>query len=269
MRPTLDTDFFAPPRPRVIAHRGDSGAVPENTLESFRASAELGFDCIELDVHMTRDGEVVVSHDAELKRMCGRDGTIAQLTWQELSTADAGFNFRTADRTYPFRGKGLRVPKLREVLSAFPAQYFVIEVKQVEPSLTQAMLEIIDRTGMRRRVMVVGEHQRPLDEIRRLAPQIPTNFSGLEVAEFLQALARRDTGYRPPGDALQVPPEYQSWKLVTPEIVNAAHRMGIEVHVWTVNEVAEMAAMLDLGVDGIITDYAARLRSVLSESPRR
>jgi len=131
------------------------------------------------------------------------------------------------------------------------------------------MLEIIDRTGMRRRVMVVGEHQQPLDEVRRLAPQIPTNFSGLEVAGFLQAIAQRDAGYRPPGDALQVPPEYQSWKLVTPEIMSAAHRMGIEVHVWTVNEVAEMAAMLDLGVDGIITDYAARLRSVLSESPRR
>ncbi len=269
MRPTLATDFFAPPRPRVIAHRGDSGAVPENTIESFRAAAELGFDCIELDVHMTRDGEVVVSHDAELKRMCGRDGTIAQLTWQELSSADAGFNFRTADGAYPFRGKGLRIPKLHEVLSAFPAQRFVIEVKQVEPSLTQPMLEIIDRTRMRRRVMVVGEHQQPLDEIRRLAPQIPTNFSGLEVAGFLQAIARRDTGYQPPGDALQVPPEYQSWKLVTPEIVSAAHRMGIEVHVWTVNEPAEMAAMLDLGVDGIITDYPARLRSVLAERARR
>ncbi len=269
MRATLDTDFFAPPRPRVIAHRGDSGAFPENTIESFRAAAELGCDCIELDVHMTRDGEVVVSHDAELTRMCGREGIIARLTWQELSAADAGFTFTPGDRSHPFRGRGLRVPKLHEVLSAFSSRRFVIEVKQVEPSLTQAMLETIDRTGMRRRVMVVGEHQQPLDEIRKLAPQIPTNFSALEVAGLLQAIASHDAAYRPPGDALQVPPEYQSWRLVTPEIVGAAHRMGIEVHVWTVNDAAEMRAMLDLGVDGIITDYPARLQGLLSERAPR
>ncbi|MFI5351945.1 MAG: glycerophosphodiester phosphodiesterase [Candidatus Binatales bacterium] len=269
MRDTLDTDFFAPPRPRAIAHRGDSGAVPENTIASFRAAAQLGCDCMELDVHMTRDGEVVVSHDGELKRMCGRDRTIAGLTWPELSAADAGFNFTAGDGTHPFRGRGLRVPKLHELLSTFPVQRFVIEVKQIEPSLTDAMLAIIDRTRMRRRVMVVSEHQQPLDEIRKLAPAIPTNFSGLEVAGFLQALAQRDAAYRPPGDALQVPPEYESWKLVTPEIVAAAHRMGIEVHVWTVNDIAAMREMLDLGVDGIITDYPARLMKLLSERARR
>ena len=125
MRDTLDTDFFAPPRPRAIAHRGDSGAVPENTIASFRAAAELGCGCMELDVHMTRDGEVVVSHDGELNRMCGRDGSIARLTWQELSAADAGFNFTAGDGSHPFRGRGLRVPKLHELLSAFPSHRFV------------------------------------------------------------------------------------------------------------------------------------------------
>ncbi len=182
MRETLDTDFFAPPRPRVIAHRGDSAAYPENTMESFRAAAGLGAPYVELDVHMTRDGEVVVSHDGELERMCGRSGTIAQLTYRELLAFDAGFNFTIENRGYPFRGRGIRVPALHEVLSAFPDRRFVIEVKQTEPSLTRRLLEVVDRAGMRRRIAIVSEHQPPLDEIRDLAPQIPTNFSGLEVA---------------------------------------------------------------------------------------
>jgi glycerophosphoryl diester phosphodiesterase len=269
MRDTLDSDFFAPPRPRAIAHRGDSGARPENTIESFRAAAAAGAHCMELDIHTTRDGEVVVAHDADLKRMCGRDAKIAQLTYAELAASDAGFNFTTGNGAYPFRGRGFRIPKLHEVLSEFSGERFVIEVKQTEPSLTRAMLEIIDRVGIRRRVIVVSEHQQPLDEIRQLAPGIPTNFSALEVGNMFQALARNDATYRPPGDAFQVPPQYESWRLVTPESVSAAHRWGVEVHVWTVNEPAEMRALLELGVDGIITDYPSRLLQLLSKRAGR
>ncbi len=268
MRETLDTDFFAPPRPRVFAHRGASGAYPENTMESFQAAAEAGAPYIELDVHMTRDAVVVVHHDEDLKRVCGRDAMVAQLTHAEIAAADAGFNFTAGGGVFPFRGKGVRVPTLEEVLRAFPGQRFAIEVKQTDPSLTRRMLETIDRTGMRRRVLVAGEHQKPLDEIRALAPGIPTCFSGQEVAGLLQAIAGRDSLYRPPGDALQVPPEYESWRLVTPEIVEAAHRLGVEVHVWTVNEVDEMREMLALGVDGIMTDFPQRLLRILSEGAR-
>jgi glycerophosphoryl diester phosphodiesterase len=266
MRSTPQSDFFAPPHPRVIAHRGDSGAFPENTIESFQAGVAAGAPYIELDVHMTRDGEVVVAHDEHLQRMCGATSSaiIAQLSREELAGFDAGFNFTAGDLRYPFRGKGIRIPRLRDVLGALPGQRFVVEVKQIEPSLVRAMLDVIDRAAMRRRVMVVSEHQEPLDEIRRMAPGIPTNFSRHEVAALFQAVAKHDTGYRPPAEALQVPPQYGSWKLVTPEIVEAAHRAGVEVHVWTVNDPIEMRQMLDLGVDGIITDFPKRLIDVLS-----
>jgi glycerophosphoryl diester phosphodiesterase len=259
MRDTLDTDFFTPRRPRVIAHRGDSGAYPENTMESFRAAAAAGALYIELDVHLTRDGEVVVIHDADLERTSGRKGSVARLTYVEIAAVDAGFTFCSGDGAHPFRGKGIHVPRLEEVLNGLPDRLFVIEVKQVEPSLVEPLIRILDRAGMRRRVAVVSEHQRPLDEIRRLAPGIPANFSRGEVQGLLQAIARRDAAYRPPGDALQVPPKYESWHLVTPEIVAACHRMGVEVHVWTVNETVEMRELIAMGVDGIITDFPGRL----------
>jgi glycerophosphoryl diester phosphodiesterase len=263
MRATLATDFFVPPRPRVIAHRGASGIRPENTLEAFRAAVEARAPYIELDVHMTNDGVVVVSHDDNLKRVSGRDVPIAQSSCAEVAAADAGFNFGPGDGEYPFRGKGLRVPTLEEVLKTFAGELFVVEVKQTAPSLVRAMLDVIERTGMSRRVLVASEHQAPLDEVRALAPGIPTNFSAGEVAAMLQAMARHDRDYRAPADSLQVPPVYESWRLVTPEIVDEAHRVGVEVHVWTVNAVAEMREMLDLGVDGIITNYPARLLRLL------
>jgi glycerophosphoryl diester phosphodiesterase len=263
MRPTLESDFFAAQRPRVIAHRGASSDYPENTIPAFRAATELGVPYIELDVHMTRDGEVVVSHDENLRRATGKDGEIADLTYSEVASADAGFEFTASDGTHPFRGKGLRIPRLADVLSEFADRYLVVEVKQTKPTLVAPMLAVIDRCGMRRRVLIASEHQNPLDEVRAAAPGIPTSFSGLEVAGLLQAIAGGFEGYRAPADALQVPPEHQGWKLVSPEIVGAAHRFGAEVHVWTVNEISEMRVMLALGADGIITDYPARMLEIL------
>ena len=258
-RASLDSDFFDLPTPRVIAHRGASGEHPENTLLAFRAAAEAGAPYFELDVHMTRDGVIVVSHDAELSRTCGLDAAIRDLTLAELKRADAGWGFTASDGAFPFRGRGIEVPALAEVFAAFPERRYIIEVKQSTPSLAAALLDVIERAGMRRRVLIASEEQAPIDEMRALAPALPTGFPYHEIAGFMVSLAPGAEPYQPRGDALQIPPEYESWRLVTPQSVAAAHRIGVEVHVWTVNDAAEMRAMLDLGVDGIITDYPARL----------
>ena len=267
---TLDSEFFDLPTPRVIAHRGASGEYPENTLPAFRAAAEAGAPYFELDVHMTRDGVVVVSHDAELGRTCGLDAAISDLTLAELKQADAGWGFSATttatiagDGGFPFRGRGIEVPALAEVFAAFPERRYVIEIKQSEPSLAAALLDVIERAGMRRRVLVAGEDHVPIDELRSLAPKVPTGFPYRDIAGFMAALAPGAKPYQPRGAALQIPPEYQSWRLVTPQSIAAAHRIGAEVHVWTVNDVAEMRAMLELSVDGIITDYPARLLALL------
>jgi glycerophosphoryl diester phosphodiesterase len=265
MRDTLHSDIFDPPRPRAIGHRGSAGTHPENTMPSFRAALDARVPYIELDIHATLDGVVVVSHDANLHRTCGVDRTIREMSFDELARLDAGARFTTDDRAFPFRASGVKIPRLAEVLSACPDTRFIIEVKQSEPSVIPAMLATIDDLKARRRVMVVSELQPPLDEIRRAANEIPTNLSYGEVADLLQAMAAKREDYVPPGDALQIPPTYEGWKLVTPESVDFAHRHGLEVHVWTVNDEQEMRELLDIGVDGIISDYPARLMKVIAE----
>lgn len=260
----IDSDFFAPPRPRIIAHRGASGDYPENTIAAFRAAAGAGAPYFELDLQTTRDGVIVVSHDSELSRTCGVAAEISDLTFSELGRADAGWGFSPAgDGDFPFRGRGLRIPALEEVFAAFPEHRYIIEVKQPEPRLIAPLLELIERAGMRRRVLIASEHQEPIDRVRALAPTVPTGLPYGEIAGFMMALAPGAERFQPRGVALQIPPEYESWRIVTPQSVDAAHRMGIEVHVWTVNELDQMSALLELGVDGILTDYPARLAALL------
>jgi glycerophosphoryl diester phosphodiesterase len=255
----LDSDFFSLPLPRIFAHRGFAGEYPENTMPSFRAAAGAGAEYFELDVHMTVDGEIVVSHDESLERNCGRAGAIRELEWSQIAQADAGYAF-TIDggATHPFRGQGIAIPRLADVLAEFPGVRVLIEVKQKSPSLVAAMLAVIESAAASRRVLIASELQAPIDELRRLAPGMPTNFPYREVAEFLQAMAASRTDYRPRASALQIPPEYEGWKLVTPDSVGFAHRIGVEVHVWTVNDQPAIAEFLDMGVDGIITDFPDR-----------
>jgi len=265
MNPAKETDFFSLPRPRAIAHRGSSGTHPENTMVSFRAAYDADAKYFELDVHMTRDGQVVISHDPELSRTSGRSVEIRTMSYNELAGIDAGWGFTASDGGRPFAGKGIGVPRLVDVLSAFNDVRFVIEIKQTEPSLAAALLRVIKETGMERQVIIASEHFEPLREFRQIAPGIPTSFCAGEIGAFVQALPTMMVGYVPPAAALQVPPSYEWFKIVTPESVAAAHELGLEVHVWTVNEEAEMHELLEMGVDGIISDFPARLIGVTKQ----
>src|SRR5271165_6647296 len=229
MRREIETDFFEPPKPRAFGHRGSAGTHPENTLESFAAAVAAGARYLELDIHLTRDGQIVVSHDHDLFAATGRHALISELDGAELDGFDAGFAFKSAAGTFPFRDRGLRIPKLAEVLNSFPDRFFIVEIKQTKPSLVRQLLEVIDCAGMRRRVLIASEHQEPLSATRR------------------------------------IPPEYGSFKLVTAESVAAAHQVGLEMHVWTVNLQSEMESMLSMGVDGIISDYPQRLLEVVAQ----
>lgn len=263
MRKDLDTDFFATPPPRVMAHRGASAEYPENTIPAFRAAAESGADYIELDVHCTRDGEVVVVHDERLSRIASDDRLISEMTFAELGAVDAAFNFSPTGNGTPFRGRGIRLPKLSEVLGSWPTMRFVIEFKPNDAAIADATLEVVRQTRMERRVLFASEHLTPIARVRAIAPQIPTNLPAAEIVSFVQSVSTGAFSYTVTGDALQIPPEHQGIRLATRETVAAAHRNGLEVHLWTINEQAEMEQMLSLGVDGIITDYPGRLLALL------
>jgi len=250
-------------RPRLFGHRGACGTFPENTLASFEAGVAADVDILELDVHATRDGEVVVLHDPTVDRTTDGSGPVCGLSLAELARLDAGHGFVDADGGHPYRGQGLRIPTLADVLERFPMTPLNIEIKQGEPSIEAAVLAVLDRHDARGRVLLAAEHQAIMTRIRELAAGVLTSFSAEEVVDFVGACAEGRGGYRPPGVALQVPTCHGDIEIVNAGFVDAAHALGVEVHVWTINDPDQMRELLALGVDGFITDFPARGREVI------
>jgi glycerophosphoryl diester phosphodiesterase len=223
-----------------------------------------GAERLELDVHATADGHVVVFHDSTLDRTTDGSGLVRDLTLAELERLDAGAQFVAADGTRPFRGRGIRVPTLDALLSAHPGVPLNIEIKQDEPAIEAAVLAVLDRHGAREHTLLAAEHVHIMERIRAAAPGLLTGFASAEVADFVFRLRDgRMADYVPPGLALQVPPSFGDVDIVTDASVRAAHGLGLEVHVWTINDPAEMDRLLDLGVDALMTDLPAVAMDVL------
>jgi glycerophosphoryl diester phosphodiesterase len=264
--------FFADPPPRIAGHRGAAGTMPENTLVSFRRGLEEGATFLELDIHASRDGEIVIIHDESVERTTDGAGAVRELGLAELRRFDAGFRF-TPDggATYPFRGRGVRIPTLREFFSDFPEARATVEIKQLSAPATETLFDVVEEYDKARQVLVAAEDDAMMAAARTVIQArglpVATGFSAGEIRALVTALWTGQSLPRDlPGRALQIPRQHQGMPLVTPASVAAAHALGIEVHVWTVNEVDEMRELLALGVDGIITDYPARLTDVVRRS---
>jgi glycerophosphoryl diester phosphodiesterase len=245
--------------------------APENTLEAFAAGLAAGADRLELDVHATADGHVVVFHDETVDRTTDGSGPVKSRTLVELKRLDAGHQFCAPDGSYPFRGRGIRIPTLDELLAAAPDVPLNIEIKQDHPAIEAAVLAVLDRHRARERTLLAAEEGSIMTRIRAAAPDVVTSFSAPEVADFVFRLrdGRLGADYRPQGVALQVPPSYEGTDIVTAESVSAAHGLGLEVHVWTINVADEMDALLDLGVDALMTDFPAVAAAVLRRRGQR
>lgn len=240
--------YFAPPRPRILGHRGSAGTHPENTLPSFVAAMEAGATHLELDVHPTADGAVVVLHDDDVDRTTDGRGPVARLSLDEVRRLDAG--------------GGARVPLLSEVLAALPDAPVNVDVKHHAPGFEALVLEALRRAGALERALLASEDAATLRRLRALEPALATSLGAEEVYGFLGALG--DRGYRPPGLALQIPERFGDLALVTRETVAYAHEVGLEVHVWTVDDPADMRRLVALGVDGLITNLPAVARQALA-----
>lgn len=260
--------------PRNIAHRGASEAAPENTMESFRRAREAGAGGLELDVHLSRDGRVAVMHDEALGRTTDGTGTIRDKTLYELRSLDAGYRFTSGglpdegvkgDTTeHPYRGRGVRIPTLREVLEEFPGMTVNLDIKQETPGIEREVLDEIDRAGARDRVLVASQKGSVISRFRLLSGgEVVTAASKWEVARFYALSRLRLEGLAdPPYDALQVPSEYRGVEFATGRFLEAAHARGVRVDVWTIDDPREMRRMLDLGADSIMTNRPAELRRV-------
>jgi glycerophosphoryl diester phosphodiesterase len=249
----------------VIAHRGFSGRYPENTMASFEAAAKLPIEALELDVHSTRDGRIVVIHDPMLDRTTDQTGRVFDQNWDSLRHADAGFLFDPdKNDSFPFRGKGIGVPLLEDVFKAFPQMKFVVEIKQTLPAIEEPIYRLIKKYRVEDRIIIASEHTEPLLRFRSLAPAIATSFSAQEsLALYNSYRLKLANFYRGTGDALQIPPRFRGDQVVTPSLCRMAKRKGFILHVWTVNDPDEMRQLIDFGVDGIITDYPDRLLDIV------
>ncbi|MBI3247100.1 MAG: glycerophosphodiester phosphodiesterase [Deltaproteobacteria bacterium] len=255
------TRYFTGPTPRLFAHRGASGEAPENTVAALQRAVALGLEYAEIDVQASQDGQIAVIHDETLERTTGGHGQVRDYSLTELRRLDAGYRFTRDDgQTFPFRATGVIIPTLAEVLTTFPSLKFTVEIKQADPPIEAEVIDIIRQCHRAEEVIVGSEHDPVMARVRALAPDIATSFSFGELLEFFQRLGNGDwSGYRPPGQALQIPPEYQGMALVTEESLKAAHGFSCEIHVWTINEPHEIERLLDLNVDGIMSDFPDRL----------
>lgn len=248
--------------PLLIAHRGGAGLAPENTLAAFRQAVEVwGADMVELDVHATSDGRCVVIHDATLERTTNGTGRIADLPFDAIRDLDAGYHFTTdGGRTYPFRGRGLSIPTIEEVLEALPDTPLIVEVKA--GAAQRSLFAAIERYKAKDRVIVAGMHDR--DRTLFGSHGGPISASAEQVAAFLRFHALRLSGFwRMEADVVQIPEHHERRRLVTKSLVRALHAQGIPVHVWTVNVESDMHRLLDWGVDGLVTDRPDVLGRVL------
>jgi len=253
-------------KPLVFAHQGAENLWPSNTLFAFQHAAELGADVLDMDMHMTKDGALVLMHDQTVDRTTDGTGAIRDLTLAEIQRLDAGYRFSADDgKTYPYRGQGLTVPTLEELFKTFPDKRFGIEIKQTEPVATaQRFCALIRQHKMQDKVLVSSFRQENMDAFRAECPEVATSATENEVRLFyvLYRLGLSDL-LTPNYNSFQVPEASGGIHLLTPSFVAAAHRRGLAVQPWTVNETEDLKRILALGVDGINTDNPDRLFALL------
>lgn len=236
------------PSPIVLAHRGGVEVAPENTMAAFESAVQMGIRYLETDAHLTKDGVVVSFHDDELDRVTDGTGRIADKTWTELASVR-------------LEG-GHRIPRMDELLSAWPDVRFNIDPKS--DAAGAAMPDLLQRVGLGSdRVCFGAFSDRRLARLRRsLGEATCTSMGPLQVVRLRLASWGLPVG-RFSAQCAQVPVREGPVPVVDRRFVEAAHARGLQVHVWTINETEEMARLLDLGVDGLVTDYPRRAKELL------
>lgn len=241
--------FLDHPGPIPFAHRGGASEAPENTLPAFQHAIDLGYRYLETDVHLTADGVLVAFHDDALDRVTDRTGRIDELTWDEVAAA-------RVDGREP-------IPRFEELLKTWPRARINVDPKADDA--VPALVEVIARTDSVDRVLVGSFSDQRIQAARdALGPELCTALGPDELLGLLRAFEGEAVEFK--GQAAQIPPvDFKGRPLATPELIDVAHRHGIAVHIWTIDDPGEMHRLLDIGVDGIMTDRPAVLRDVLSE----
>jgi len=264
----LEHNFFAQP-PRVLAHRGDSEFYPENTLPAFISAEKLKVDVIETDVHLTADNDVVIWHDKTLDRQTNGTGIVEVLTLKQLQMLDAGYYYtKDNGETFPFRGTGVTLMSLDEALETLPDMRFNIDLKTKDSQLPVKFAEIVGKHNAMDRILGASFHTENLQALRSLMPGMATSFSTYEVFTLF---LKQKFGFRPSsreklkGQVLQVPERYGILKVLTDRFMQSFHDAGLYIHVWTINNEADMRRLIRMGADAIFTDNPRLLQKVYAD----
>jgi glycerophosphoryl diester phosphodiesterase len=245
-------------RALVYAHRGGAALRPENTIVAFDHGLSYGADGLEFDVHLSRDGIVVVHHDETLERTTGVPGRIADRTADELSRLDAGFTFQPSGdgggSGFPYRGLGIGIPRLRDVLARYASARLIVELKVNEPELARRTIDEIRAASALDRVALGSFYWRVLYTARTYEPRIVTGASQEEARWALYRSWVRWPLGRSSYREFQVPERSGMTTIVTPRFIAHAHRAGLPVKIWTVNAEADIRRLLEWGTDAIISD---------------
>jgi glycerophosphoryl diester phosphodiesterase len=246
-------------RIRVYAHRGAAIECPENTLVSFRRALEHGADALEMDAHLTSDGQVVVAHDDDGLRMANVACKIADATLREVQDWDAGWGFTGEGGTRPFAKGGHRVPTLHQVLAEFPGVPLNVDLKAESDALVDAFLKVVRGRREEERVIAASFHRANLKRLRRQFYAGATALAQSEVIELLTLPPFVWKRLPNTGTAAQLPTKAGPLKLTSARVVERCRAVGVRLDFWTVNDPAEATALVALGVDGIMTDDPARI----------
>jgi glycerophosphoryl diester phosphodiesterase len=252
----------------VIAHQGGDGIWPGDTLYAFEKAVAIGVDVLEMDAHITKDGQIVLMHDEEVDRTTDGTGLIEDMTLDELKQLDAAYKWSNdGDKTFPYRATGIQVPTLEEVFQKFPQMRYVIEIKLTQNPIDRPLCELIRKHNMQDKAMIASFHDEAMHNFRQTCPEIATSASRTEVRNFVLLgkaflsglLAPQYQSIQPPYD----PKESMNIPIMTERFIREAHAKNIKVEPWTVDDPELMKRYIEWGVDGIMTDRPDLMIEVL------
>jgi glycerophosphoryl diester phosphodiesterase len=257
-------------RPLVIAHQGGKLLAPGNTIEAFQNAVDLGADVIETDIHITKDGHLVTIHDPTVDATTNGRGLVENYTLKDLQRLDAAYYFQDLKGEFSFRGKHIYVPTLEEVFQRFPNMRINIEVKDDNPEerteeIVQKLMKLIEEYDMEEKVLIASFDQNIINLFETYSKgRVATQGGKQEAKKFviLHKLFLRNL-YQSKVDAFQLPIQEGNLDLTQPILLSGAHRIGLHVHYWTINDQETMERLINIGADGIITDRPDLLLDIL------
>ncbi|MGG1676223.1 glycerophosphodiester phosphodiesterase [Neobacillus sp. NRS-1170] len=270
--PIKEKGFFKNDRPMVIAHQGGELLAPSNTIAAFTSAATMGVDALETDLHITKDGYLVAIHDPTVDRTTNGHGKVSDMTLEEIQKLDAGYQFKDLDGQYSYRGKGVYIPTAEEMFQTFGNMRIEMEIKDDNPpdridKMASKLWALIEKYHMEDKILVASFDQEILNTFEKYAKgRVATSAGRQEVKSFVifHKFFLRNL-FQPHVDAFQLPTADSGFDLTDKKLINGAHRLGMQMHYWTIDDPKEMKRLIDAGADGILTNRPDLLLKLLNE----